>query len=1852
MKNSIIQVNVVLKINDHYYSLKTIRQISTTVFYRATPKDNKQPCLILAKAISSKFEKAATLKFKNELKYNKVISENWGIKAKQLILINDAPYLVFDDYYADTLEWLMKGQLELAKFFPIALKLVSTIKHFHQCGLVHQDINPSSFLIDNQDNVYLSNFFLVKSTSEPDSSNKLNNHTSNFAYISPEHSCLTSDKTDQRSDLYSLGVILYELLTGRLPIQLNESASPNDWLHCHQLSQPRPIHTINLNIPITLSKLVSKLLEKQPSSRYKTAGMVESDLLFCSINWHEKADVTAFPLGENYHSNGLTIPDTLFQREYEIEKMHSSLESVRLKQKLILLQVYGLSGIGKSKLLECFMTNISFNGSLIAYTKIESYITNIPYLGLINAFRYAVKKLTTKTKYEYSYWSKKINTSQNLVSNNSKKIFPELSYLNDHNSCGIENVQSLHLLKPHEFEEVIRNLIALFSTAIRPLILIIDDAHNLDKMSIAILNSLLKKNPPQHLLIITSECGHLNMQKGRPLDSIINKTKTTINLNLEALKPCSIKKILVSTFNTKDNELARLSALIHKKTNGCPFFVKSLIKSLFNQGLALFDHTNGTWSFQYEKIKNFSYTDNVAKEIIEKFRCLPSKTQELLEQISMIGRSIDIQLIESLFNYKNLELQEAIKPAINIDILHTTSTGYAFFHTLVHEEIKQNIPYKVKIQLNLKIGRCLLSSAIKLNDTATLFIAFENFIEVPFLITKNHESLYLATQALTTVKKAKKAKATDFAIKVLSFIYKLRVINKRRHRDLLIEVMLEHAECKLILGNLAKANELLNQIFVFNPSLRHKLLTYHLMVELSMRKSKYEEAVLTAIQGLSFANITLKPNPTDTECEYEYKRIKRLFGSTPSKIFSSLPLLNNEEIEATLSLLCSLSAPASFTSSNLHFFYLNTVLEITLAHGVSGPSVAVLGWFGVLIAHRYEHYSLGFELCQLARALALQYKFEEYEGKTLLTLDQVSVWVKPIPFSIECVKAGFSSAICNGDIATACFECCHQVANFLFFGTPLKIVLQEIELGINFTQKANFEDVRLIILVQQSFVSNLMSHKSQSFSGTHFSDIVSEYINDDITDHMSTLVFWFWLYKGISHYLANEIEEASNSLRNAEYYTWSAPAHIHLLDFHFFSILTITASVLTPEEKIKARIRLEKHYSKIKKWAAITPYNFIDKQIITEGEIARFDGDNFKAMSKFESAILCYRDNEFIQYRAIAHELAAKLALNHKQLTNARTHIEQAIYCFTQWGALNKVRNLYNTYSNLNITRVEGEQHSFPLPKDYNSIYQPAIVEACQAITVLNDDDLILQKLLALVVKQTIAITGILISLDNLLPKIHTVIHTSPEGLSIEIRNTESKSSDFPVSIFKACMRTREIISTSNIHESPYEFDSYWSGNLNRSAVCIPIIVHNKPLGAIYLESLAEHEIMDNDYLVEIEILTTKIALVLENKQLRNHFSDSLAKYSEAEHSYSVMRTSLSLSEKISKTGSWHLDIHSNTVTCSTEMCRIYGISPNNNKISLQSFDAFSHPDDSNSIIDIASQAIKNQQTFNIDHRICRSDGCILYLNSQGCPVQSSDDSNCIDYVGTVTDITERRTAEDALRIAQEELARVSRINTVGQLTSSIAHEINQPLMSIVSNAAAGIRWLNRDIPNLEEVMSSMNAISNEGQRAGNIVQNIRNLTRNIKPLFTHVNIITVIEHVLSIIHSEAINKNIKITLQNNAQQLIIHGDSIQLQQVILNIIMNAFEAMAETVMSPRVLTIKVLNKESNSVNIEFKDTGPGIEKEISKHLFEAFFTTKKSGMGMGLAICQSIISMHKGKLVGKANTDIGSTFTITIPLI
>jgi PAS domain S-box-containing protein len=350
--------------------------------------------------------------------------------------------------------------------------------------------------------------------------------------------------------------------------------------------------------------------------------------------------------------------------------------------------------------------------------------------------------------------------------------------------------------------------------------------------------------------------------------------------------------------------------------------------------------------------------------------------------------------------------------------------------------------------------------------------------------------------------------------------------------------------------------------------------------------------------------------------------------------------------------------------------------------------------------------------------------------------------------------------------------------------------------------------------------------------------------------------------------------------------------------------------------------------------------------------------------------------------------------------------------------------------------------------------------------------------------------------------------------------------------------------------------------------------------------------------------------------------------------------------QRVGHTGSWRHDVVSGAMTISPEACRMWGVNVDDDVSATEFFFGRMHPEDRAAVEHVYRAAHFEKAEFRSDFRVVLPDGAVKNIHTVGHPILN-ESGDIVEFVGAVIDVTERKRAEEALRQAQADLAHVSRVTTMGELTASLAHEVKQPIAAAVTDANTCVRWLARVPPDIDEARAAAMRVVEDGRRATDIINRIRLPFTKGALQRERVDVNELIREMIVLLRSEATRHAISVRTALDAGLPAVMGDRVQLQQVLMNLIMNSIDAMA-AVEGPRDLAM-TSQRDGDQLLVSVSDTGVGLPPQADQ-IFNAFFTTKDHGIGMGLSISRSIVKSHGGRLWAADHTPRGAILHLSLP--
>jgi len=1050
------------------------------------------------------------------------------------------------------------------------------------------------------------------------------------------------------------------------------------------------------------------------------------------------------------------------------------------------------------------------------------------------------------------------------------------------------------------------------------------------------------------------------------------------------------------------------------------------------------------------------------------------------------------------------------------------------------------------------------------------------------------------------------------------------------------------AECELLSGNFETAEQLIVELLQRGTSKVDQAAVYHLKVLLHTVKSESAQAVATALTCLRLFGIDIPAHPAWEQVQAEYETVWQTLNGRSIESLIDLPLMTDPELQAAMQVLSVLTPPAYFTDFRLYCLQVCRMVKVSIQHGTSGPSAHAYGFLGIVLGLVFHRYSDAHRFAKLACDLVEKHGFIAYQAKAYVSMGIVALWTQPITTAIDFNRAAFRTATETGDLTSACYGMFRSVSILLLRNDPLDAVWSESEKSLDFVRKAGFRDMADAIVSEQRFIATMQGRTAtfSTFSDAQFDEAAFE---AQLTgDRMPLVICWYWVVKLKTRFLSGDHAEALAAAGKAKALLWSSAAQIQLLDYFHYTALTVSALYenASADEQQEWRDLLTAHREQLREWADSYPPTFADKHALVAAEIARLEGRDADAMRLYEQAIRSARDHGFVQNEGVAHEVAARFFTARRFDTIAHACLREARRCYLRWGAFGKVRQLEQLHPHLRDAPVPtSPTTTIGAPAEQLDV--GTVVKASQAVSgeiVLGE---LIKTLLRIAVEHAGAERGLLILFPGDEPQIEAEATTGRGQVEVTLRQTTVSSAELPESVLHYVTRAREnVILDDALAQNPFSADEYICQKHPRSVLCLPLVKQAKLIGVLYLENNLASHVFTPVRISVLELLASQAAISLENARLYNDLGEREARIRRLVDSNIIGIMIGDSRGRIIETNNAFLDM--------LGYCREDLISGRIRWTKLTPAEWAAADQDA------LAQMSATGSCKPFEKEYFRKDGSRVPVLVGGAFFEWKPDEGVV----FVVDMTDRKRAEEKLRASEQrlldsqmELAHVTRVTTLGEMTASIAHEVNQPLAAVVNAATACLRWLDRGTPDLDETRRAVEWIIKEGNRASEVIRRVRALANKTDIEKVPLDINEVIREVIALVQRELIVHRVSLRMELAPTLPMILADRVQLQQVIINLVMNGIEAMQSVTDRPRELVIRSYQDETHRVLVTVTDSGVGISAENADRLFNAFFTTKSSGMGMGLSICRSIVEAHGGRLWATANVPHGATFQFTLPL-
>ncbi|MET0285439.1 MAG: AAA family ATPase, partial [Polyangiales bacterium] len=1304
----------------------------------------------------------------------------------------------------------------------VALSVARALRGMHERGWLHGDVRPGSVVVDvASERAWLratghSSPLQRARQGEPPTGER----SGSLPYMSPEQTGRVNRSLDARSDLYSLGITLYELFAGKLPFLARE---PLEWMHCHVARQPAPLQA--QGVPEGVAALVHKLLAKSPDDRYQTAAGLEADLRACLQTSTDGRELARFALGSHDACPELREPERLYGRDQELAALRRVLAEVRATGRMHLVTVRGRSGVGKSSLVRELERT---SGGLFATGKVDQQKRGIPYAPVAEACRMLVRETLRHSDAELVSQRAALQAALGGYGQALLQLIPELRHL-------VGAQPEVAELPPEEakarFHQLFLRLLAVFARREQPLTLFFDDLQWLDAATLELVHALIASRP-EHLLLI---CAHRDDELP---DAALPGDVPRLELQLHGLGSEPMGQLVADALRTESaHELAQV---VHDKTAGNPFFVIQFLRDLVDEQLLAFAPERG-WHWDLARIRVRHSSENVVALMVARFDRLPATTQCVLQHLACLGRAASTERLAAVCSMTPRALEAALHEVVRARLVCPTDGGYAFAHDRVQEAsyalIREPAP------MHLAIGRMLAAALPSEPSNEALFEVVQQFEHATPSAGECERVARLYLEAGTRGRQAMAhASACGYFARGRAL---LGDDAWRTQHALCFALELGLAEATFLAGDPGAAAHALATLAERTCSHVERAAVTRLRIIVHSALDQNQEAVEVCLAFLRGVGIDWTPHPTRAQVQREYEQILRqLEGRTVESLIELPPMLDRDR-RATMSALTAMLPVAIFVDANLNSLALCHMVNLSLAHGNSDGSCFAYVMLGRVAGPYFGDPRLGYRFGKLAFELLDRPGMATYRARVASVFSIcVHPWTHHVASSVPLARRATEIALETGDLTFAAYGGPCLTTLLLASGRELAEVEAEAEAGLRVAREAKFAQIADMMVSQLQLIRTLRA-TAAPFDERAFERHLAG------NPGLVMAACWYWIRKLQSRFLAGDLPAARQARAQAEALLWTSGAFVDTVEYEFYGALTLAACDQDSAE-------LARHVERLAGWAVHGPDNFASMATLAEAERARVRGHELDAMRGYERAIEAARASGFVHHEAIAHELAARFFTRQQLATSARAHLASAHACYRRWGATAKERQLWR--------QLPTSEPAVQAPRA-DDVDLAAVVRTSQAVSQQVGHTHVVRSLMEVAVEHAGAERGFLLLQTG------AGLRIMAEATTRELVDVEVVSRDpagvLPASVLRYVARAREaVLLDDGTTSHAFASDAYFVGGAVRSVLCLPIQKQARLIGVLYLENNLAPYVFTPARVEVLQLLASQAAISLENASL------------------------------------------------------------------------------------------------------------------------------------------------------------------------------------------------------------------------------------------------------------------------------------------------------------------------------------------------------------------------------------------------
>ncbi|MFZ6184461.1 AAA family ATPase [Nannocystis pusilla] len=1436
--------------------VEKLEEVDGTAIYRGVRASDG--CPVVLKVLDLRRCSARALEqLKNDFEIARTLDVPTAVKPLALDSFHGMPALVFEDFAGVPLDRLLGAPMALERFLPLAIRIAEAVVAIHRGGFVHRGLKPHNILVQPATfDVKIADFGIAfrlpRMASGVQPAGLMEGP---LTHMSPEQTARINLAIDTRSDLYSLGVTFYEMLTGRLPFLATD---PLELVHSHIACPPVAPTALVPAIPDAVAAIVMKLLAKSTEDRYQTAVGLRHDLVRCFAEWEVAGRIQRFALGASDVPDRLLVPRKLYGRDESIAALQGAFERVVATGSPALVLIAGSAGVGKSALVHEVHRRIVGACRFFAAGKFDQYRRDIPYATLAQAGQELVLQILAESDEHIAAWRERLLEALDGSGRLLFDLIPRLELL-------LGPQPEVPDAPPSEaqnrFQRVFLQFIGVFARREHPAALFLDDLQWVDSASLTLLARLATRREAGCLLLVgayrdnevtASHPLRLALDEARKVGAVIEE------LSLAPLSVTHTGQLIADLVHQGGADVAPLARLVHDKTAGNPFFALQFLAELSAEGLLEFDPRAAAWRWDLGKIQAKGYTDNVVDLMVAKLRRLSPAARDMVAVASCMGDAADVRRLALLESKAEDDVHHELSEAVHEGLLGRFDGAYRFPHDRVQEAAYALVPAESQAERELRIGRLLLSCTSPAELRERVFDVAIHLNRGGSRIVDVVEKRAAAEVNRLAGERAMASAAFGPAATFLAAgITHLGPGCLETQYDLAFELHLQQARCELSAGALGAAERLISALLGAARGRHHRALVCLLQVKLNVLRGTMHEAVRVALEACpDLFGIHMEAHPSAESVREAIDEVWTLLGRRPIETLLNRPRLVDPVMHDAAVLLTTIFPAVFFTGEvNLYDLLICELARITLEHGNSEVAPFAYVKLGELAVRRGladEARRLG----SLAEALVERDQLAAVRAKIQYILTTfISFWLTPPRESLVAFERAAALAASDGDLIHETYGRVLVAVCAFAAGVPLADVV---------AATARAADLQHRTRVQPMLEGGeAIARLARELSGA-----------EEAAPQLQAVTpagrFFQCSYESIGCLLRGDPREAVRLALEARELVAYAHDHPQLSEYTYYAGLAFAAEHDTapPSEQTTLRAYLADHLERLRGWAEMNPMAQRHRHSLLAAELARIEGRADEAMRLYDQAIQQAEEQDAPHHQAIACETAASFFRARERGRVADAYLSEARTCYARWGAHAKVADLERRYSHLAQRAALSPTATFAARAEHFDLW--SVIKASQSISGELVLDRLLRALLRVLLESSGAQRGCLLLVRD--GALSLAAEAAFEGASIEVQvpvDAPSAAQLVPASVVNTVWHTREAVVLDDAAAAGrFTADPWIAARHARSVLGLPILRQAEAVGVLYLENNLVRGAFTPDRLAVLEVLAAQAAISLQNAWL------------------------------------------------------------------------------------------------------------------------------------------------------------------------------------------------------------------------------------------------------------------------------------------------------------------------------------------------------------------------------------------------